>query len=238
MQGVVLAAGEGTRLRPLTADRPKGLVEVAGRPLLTHCFETLLDLGVDELVVVVGYRGDQVLDRYGDRFEGVPVSYTHQTERCGPAHALLQAAPHLAGDFLLLHGDNVCDANLRAVVECHRRTGADATLLVETVDRETATRTGVVEFDDDGRPAGLVEKPDDPPSTCALRGFTVGSPRLLDACRAIDPSATGEYELPAAVDLLLDSGGTVETVVLDGWCQNVNSPADVAAVERRLSGGE
>ncbi|KPN32337.1 UTP--glucose-1-phosphate uridylyltransferase AglF [Halolamina pelagica] len=70
MKAVVLAAGEGTRLRPLTEDKPKGMVEVDGKPILTHCFEQLVELGADELVVVVGYLKQNIIEHYGDEFEG------------------------------------------------------------------------------------------------------------------------------------------------------------------------
>lgn len=238
MYGVVPAAGEGTRLRPLTNDRPKALVEVAGTPLLTRCFETLLSLGVTELVVVVGYRGDDIVTHYGDRFRGVPVTYARQTEQRGLAHALATAEPHVDGAFLLLNGDNVCAANLGDVVSRHRETAADATLLVDEVSRAAATRTGVLSFDESGDVTGLVEKPDDPPSTTVPRGFFAFSPRIFDACRAVDPSPTGEYELTAAIDHLLSTGGRVELVDIDGWCVNVNTQADVATAERLLADAE
>jgi len=233
--GVVLAAGEGTRLRPLTAERPKGLVEVAGVPLLTRCFETLRSLGVDELIVVVGYRGDDVVSYYGDRFGELPITYASQAERKGSAHALATAGAHVDGDAVVMNGDNVCDATLSAVVSRHAETDADATLLVDEVSRERASRTGVVEFADDGGVVGLVEKPDDPPSTTVPRGLYAFSPRIFEVCRAVEPSPTGEYELTAAIDRLLAAGGRVETVPLDGWCVNVNTAADRRRAERRLA---
>ena len=235
MHGVVLAAGEGTRLRPLTATQPKGLVAVDGVPLLTHCFETLVSLGVDSLVVVVGYRGADIRACYGEDFRGVPIVYAEQAERDGLASALLTAEPHVTGSFLAMNGDNVCSANLDAVVETHRERDADATLLVEDVSRAAASRTGVLDFEGEEL-VGVVEKPDDPPSTTVPRGFFAFSPAIFDACRAIDPSPTGEYELTAAVDRLLRRGSTVETVPLDGWCVNVNTPDDVERAGRLLAG--
>jgi NDP-sugar pyrophosphorylase family protein len=94
MDAVIPAAGRGSRLVELTDDRPTGLVDVAGRPLLAHVFGTAVDAGADELVVIVGYEAGQIADRFGDAFEGVPITYVHQRERLGLRHAVLQAEPH------------------------------------------------------------------------------------------------------------------------------------------------
>jgi len=91
------AAGRGSRLGELTAERPKGLVDVAGRPLLAHVFETAVEAGADALVVIVGYEAGQIVDRFGDAFAGVPITYVHQRERLGLGHAVLQAEPHVDG---------------------------------------------------------------------------------------------------------------------------------------------
>lgn len=234
MKGVVPAAGEGTRLRPHTDDQPKGVVEVAGRPLLAHCFETLLELGVDGLVVVIGYRGDQIVDRFGDTFEGVPVEYVVQDEPVGLADAVRRAGEHIETDFLVCNGDNVFDADLTSLVETHRTAGADATLLIDEVSTDAAAETGVLRFDDDGELAGMVEKPVDPPSTRVSRGCYAFSPAVLHACHLVRPSSRGEYELADAIDLLLRAGRTVETVPLDGRCINVNTPDDLERAERLL----
>ncbi len=87
MDAVVLAAGEGTRLRPLTEDKPKGMVEVADQPLLTHCFDQVIDLGAEQLVVVVGYMKEKIIDHYGDEYRGVPITLPAQTEGAGPCVA-------------------------------------------------------------------------------------------------------------------------------------------------------
>jgi glucose-1-phosphate thymidylyltransferase len=234
MDAVVLAAGEGTRLRPLTEDRPKGLVDVAGRPLLSHCFDALVDIGVDELVVVVGYRKADIIDRYDDEYRGVPITYVHQREQLGLAHALRQAEPQVDDDFVMVNGDNVFRANLVSVVDQHREHDADATLLVEDVSEAEARTTGVAETTDDGELVSLVEKPDDPPSTLVQTGFFVFSPAVFHACHLVQPSDRGEYELTDAIDLLLRSDRVIETVELDGLRVNVNSESDIEAAERRL----
>lgn len=236
MQGVVLAAGEGTRLRPHTDAQPKALVTVAGQPLLSHGFEALIEAGVEELLVVVGYRGEEILSHYGDSFGDVPITYARQDEQRGTAHALLAAEPHIEDDFALLYGDNVYDADLAGVVEHHRETGADATALLDTVPPERAARGGVFELDENGDVTGLVEKPEEAPSTKVPRGFYVFSPRILHACHLVEPAATGEYELTDAVDLLVYTGAPVSVVDFEGWAVNVNTPADARRVEAYLSG--
>jgi NDP-sugar pyrophosphorylase family protein len=119
--GVVPAAGQGTRLRPLTADTPKGLVDVGGRPLLDHVFKTLLESGVDELVVVVGYRAGDIIDHFGESFAGCPITYVHQRERLGLGHAIAQTRPHVDGSFVVLNGDNVWTRQLRPSRRLTRR---------------------------------------------------------------------------------------------------------------------
>lgn len=234
MDGVVPAAGEGTRMRPLTADRPKGLVEVCGKPLLSHVFETLCEMGVTKLVVIVGYRGDQIRSHYGDEFEGIPISYVTQSSRLGLGHAVLQARSEVDGEFVLLNGDNVVRANTEQLLRRHRESDAAVSTLVETVSRERAREGGVFERDGDTI-TGLVEKPDTPPSTLVPRGIYVFSELIFPACELLTPSQTGEYELSAAVDLLLTAGHDLEAVPLSGWVHNVNSQQDLEAVEQKLS---
>ena len=233
VQVVVPAAGEGTRLRPLTVDRPKALVEIGEEPLLARVFDAVAPLDVSELVVVVGYRAGDVLDRFGESYAGTPIRYVHQRERRGLGHAVGLAEPHVEGDFLVVNGDNVIDADLRPVLAHHRETGASATLPVQPVDRETARGTGVVVVED-GRVRSVVEKPDDPPSRLALAGVFVLPPATFDALRRVAPSQRGEIELPDAIDRLVEAGHHVETVEFPGWRLNVNTPADVEAAARRF----
>jgi glucose-1-phosphate thymidylyltransferase len=234
MKAVLLAAGEGTRLRPLTEDRPKALVEVDGEPILTHCLEELADLGASEFVIVVGYRGEQIIERYGDEFEGVPVTYTYQREQLGLAHALLTVEEHVDDDFMLMLADNVFHANLDDVLARQRRDGADAAFLVETVPMEDASRYGVCVTNDRGEIVEVVEKPEEPPSNLVMTGFYTFTPAIFHACRLVRPSDRGEYELSDAIDLLVRSGRTIDAVVLDGWRIDVGYPEDRDEAERRL----
>jgi glucose-1-phosphate thymidylyltransferase len=232
MYGLVPAAGRGTRLRALTDDRPKPLVEVGGRPLLADVLETLAPHG-ESFVVVVGYRGDEIRERFGDRYDGSPITYVRQDDPAGLADAVRRAGPAVDGPVLQLNGDNVLRGNVGEVVATHRERDADATLLVQSVSPERAARGGVLEVED-GEVVDPVEKPADPPSRLATTGCFAFSPRIFEACRAVEPSPRGEYELTDAIRWLLDHGGTVETVRLDGWRVKVNEPADVDRAEAAL----
>ena len=237
MDAVVLAAGEGTRLRPLTEDKPKGMVEVADQPLLTHCFDQVIDLGAEQLVVVVGYMKEKIIDHYGDEYRGVPITYTHQREQKGLAHALLTAEEHVDDDFMLLLGDNIFQGNLKDVVTRHREQRADAAFLVEEVPWDEASRYGVCDTNKYGEIVDVIEKPDDPPSNLVMTGFYTFTPAIFHACHLVQPSDRGEYELSDAIDRLLDSGRTIDALRLDGWRVDVGYPEDRDRAEELLAGG-
>ncbi|MCD2204883.1 sugar nucleotidyltransferase [Halobacterium sp. KA-6] len=234
MNAVVLAAGEGTRLRPRTADRPRPLVEVTGKPILTYCFETLLDLGTEDVAVVVGHEKDKIIDHSGDSFQALDIQYAHQSERLGLAHAVLTAEPYVTSDFVVLNGDNIYSANLSEVVAQHTESDADITFPVQEVSAEAATKGAVCELDDDGAVTGLVEKPEDPPSQYVPTAFYILPPAIFPACHIIQPSERGEYELAAAIDLLIYSVYSVETHPFNGWKVNINTDADITRAEHLL----
>lgn len=236
MKAVIPAAGRGSRLQSLTDDQPKALVEVGGRPLIEHVFDSLIDLDIQEFIVVVGYLKEQIIDRYGAVYRGTPITYVPQPKLLGLAHALRQAEPYVDDHFVLMLGDNVFDANLDAVIDQHRSGNAAATVLVDRVPIEEASRYGVCTLDNADYVIDLVEKPEDPPSNVVMTGFYVISPTIFHACHLIQPSDRGEYELPDAVRLLLQTGRQIETVPLDGWRVDVGYPEDRDRAERLLQG--
>ncbi|EMA61302.1 UTP--glucose-1-phosphate uridylyltransferase [Halorubrum distributum JCM 13561] len=212
------------------------MVEVNGKPLITHCFDQLLDLGADELIVVVGYMKEKIIDHYGDEYAGVPITYTHQREQKGLAHALLTVEEHIDDDFMLILGDNIFQANLKDVVRRQREERADAAFLVEEVPWEEASRYGVCDTNQYGEITDVVEKPEDPPSNLVMTGFYTFSPAIFHACHLVQPSNRDEYEISDAVDLLIQSGRTIDAIGLDGWRIDVGYPEDRDEAERRLAG--
>ncbi|MCU4753671.1 sugar nucleotidyltransferase [Halobacteria archaeon AArc-curdl1] len=237
MKAVVLAGGKGTRLRPLTDDKPKGMVEVDEKPILTHCFDQLLELGADELVVVVGYLKERIIDHYGDEYEGVPIQYCHQREQKGLAHALLTVEEHIDDDFMLILGDNIFEANLADVVRRQREERADAAFLVEEVPWEEASRYGVCDTNAYGEITDVVEKPEEPPSNLVMTGFYTFTPAIFHACHLVQPSNRGEYEISEAIDLLIQSGRTIDAIGIEGWRIDVGYPEDRDEAEKRLQEG-
>jgi glucose-1-phosphate thymidylyltransferase len=234
MKAVVLAAGKGTRLRPLTDDKPKGMVEVDGQPILTHCFDQLVELNADELIVVVGYKKEHIIDHYGDEYRGVPITYSHQREQKGLAHALISVEEHIDDEFMLMLGDNVFDANLQDVVRRQREDRADAAFLVEEVPYDEADRYGVCVTNDYGEITEVVEKPDEPPSNLVMTGFYTFSPAIFPACHLVQPSNRGEYEISEAIDLLIRSGRTIDAIGIEGWRVDVGYPEDRDRAEALL----
>src|SRR6056297_454509 len=235
MQAVVLAAGKGTRLRPLTEDKPKVLVEVDVTPLIEDVMDNLIEVGATEFVLVVGYMKEKIIERYGDEYEGVPITYAHQREQLGLAHAILQAEPHIDDDFVLMLGDNVFRANLGDVINRQAEDRADAAFLVEEVPWEEASRYGVLDTNEYGEIVEVMEKPDDPPSNLVMTGFYTFTPAIFHACHLVQPSARGEFELSDAVDLLTQSGRTIDAIRMDGWRMDIGYPDDRERATERLS---
>jgi glucose-1-phosphate thymidylyltransferase len=211
------------------------MVEVAGKPILTHCFEQLVDLGATELLVVVGYRKENIISHYEDEFDGVPITYAHQREQNGLAHALLTVEEHIEDDFMLMLGDNIFRANLEDVLNRQREDRADAAFLVEEVPWEEASRYGVCDTNKYGEIVDVVEKPEDPPSNLVMTGFYTFTPAILHACHLVQPSNRGEYEISDAIDLLLKSGRTIDAIRMDGWRTDIGYPEDRDSAEARLN---
>lgn len=238
MKAVVLAAGEGTRIRPLTDEKPKPLVEIDGKPMLERCFDTIVDgcagtsRTVDSFVVVVGYKSDEITERYGGEYDGMSVVYAHQEERKGLAHALEQAESYVEDDFLLAHGDNVFAPSAHDDLRTVARSDADATLLLEELPEWKARNTAVVATRGD-RVVDIVERDENPPSTLSVVGFYSLPPAVFEACRRTEPSDRGERELGDALASLADERD-VRAVRLEGERINVNRPEDVERAERML----
>lgn len=165
MQCVILAAGKGTRLRPLTDHCPKPLVKVLGKTLLDHIV-LALPSAVDELIIVIGYKGEMIREYCGQMFHGRKVTYVEQVEQNGTAMALWLCKDLLHGRFLFMFADDIHGRQDIARVTSYSRA-------MLTMTSETPERFGVVVRNPDGTLAEMIEKPQHPPSNLVSTGVMV-----------------------------------------------------------------
>jgi len=207
MQTVILAAGQGTRMRPLTDRRPKPMLPVADRPLMAHTADAAVEAGASELLLVVGYEAAAVRSYFGDSYRGVPVTYAVQAEQRGTAHAVRAAREYLAGAFAVLNGDDIYDpASVERLFE-----GGPAVGTYEVADPRPY---GVFDIAG-GTVEGVVEKPADPPSNRVNVGAYVFPPEArgwLD----VEASERGEEEITDVLARVVDER-SVRAVDVDRW---------------------
>ncbi|OFX07416.1 MAG: hypothetical protein A2516_02580 [Alphaproteobacteria bacterium RIFOXYD12_FULL_60_8] len=157
LSAMILAGGLGTRLRPAVADRPKVMALVNGRPFLSYLLDQLVDAGVRDVVLCVGYLGDAVLEAFQDSYRGSKIRYSREDVPLGTGGALRHALKVVSGDaFLIMNGDSYCDLDLRAFVECHRDARAAASIALTRVD--DVRRYGSVTVDPHMRVLDFEEK--------------------------------------------------------------------------------
>ena len=234
MQTVILAAGEGTRMRPLTETVPKPMLPVADRPLCAHVADAAVAAGASELVFVVGYEADAVREHFGDAYRDVPVSYATQEEQLGTAHAVEQALEHLDGAFAVLNGDDIYH---RAAIEAL----FDGGPAVGAYTVEDPRPYGVFSLDGDAV-TGVVEKPEDPPSNRVNVGAYCFPAEAVEWVADVETSERGEYEITDAVERLV-AEREVRAVPVERWL-GVGRPWELLAanewklgeLDRRIDG--
>ncbi len=213
-QAVILAAGEGQRLRPFTVNRPKVMLAIAGKPILRYVVEALAKNGVREIVMVVGYRKDQIFDYFGagEQF-GVEITYIAQERQLGTAHALAQARGVIAEKFLILPGDNLIEADTIA-----RFVDVDPeAILVKKVDNPK--RYGVVDVAR-GQVKSITEKPEEAGSNIISTGIYAFSKEVF---HFIEP----ELDIPDTMNRMIAQGCSVTAVSTEGTWLDAAYPWDI-----------
>lgn len=190
MQAVILVAGKGTRMRPLTDDMPKPLIQVAGVPLIEHVLSFLPE-AIDEVILVLGYKGHMIEEHLGRHHQGRAMHYVWQHEQKGTAHALEQARHLLKDSFLLMYGDDIID---RESVE--RAIQHKSCLLA--YEHEDPRAFGVIVQNEDGTLRTIVEKPEHPPTNLVSAAGIVLHTDLFDYYR--DWPEGKEMCIPDALD--------------------------------------
>jgi mannose-1-phosphate guanylyltransferase len=158
MQALILAGGEGTRLRPLTYTVPKPVLPLAGRPHVAYVIDWLVRHGVDDVIVSCGFLAEGMRKGIAELEPGVRIRYAEEPDPRGTAGAIRYAEEMLADRFLVLNGDVLCDLDLSALIAQHERTGAQATIALYPV--EDPTGYGLVHRREDGEITEFLEKPE------------------------------------------------------------------------------
>ncbi|MDP7409544.1 MAG: sugar phosphate nucleotidyltransferase [Dehalococcoidales bacterium] len=213
-KAVILAAGEGQRLRPFTVTKPKAMLSIAGKPILQYVAEALAQNGIREIIIVVGYHREQVFDYLGTGEQlGINITYVTQERQLGTAHALAQAKNVVDGEFLILPGDNLIDADTIAqFVATHSNA-----VLVKTV--EDPSRYGVV-LTDNGLVKNIIEKPREAESNIINTGIYSFTPDFFDC---IDD----RLDIPDVLNNMLAKGKSFQAQETEGTWLDVVYPWDI-----------
>ncbi|MBN2015020.1 MAG: NTP transferase domain-containing protein [Candidatus Altiarchaeota archaeon] len=204
MDAVILAAGEGTRLRPLTSTRPKPMLPVAGKPILEWDLEALAESGFKKAYLIVGYRKEKIEEYFGKRFKKLRLEYVIQREQLGTAHAISMVRDKVKDDFLVMNGDLITSKELiRDLVENHGKNKAEASLCLVKV--KNPREFGIVKLTGK-KVEEIKEKPEKPESDLANAGIYVFTKSVFDAIDGIEKSKRLEYEITDAIKIMIKEG--------------------------------
>lgn len=234
-KAVLLAAGRGTRMREMTADIPKPMLEVRGKPVLQHIVQGLRDAGVSEFLIIVGYRADAVQNFFGDgsRYK-IAIQYATQTVQDGTGRVVELAKNFVANDpFILGYGDIlVAPENYKRVADLPN----DIEALVSVTRGEDVSKGGAVFVNEQMDLLDLREKPKpgEPTSPWYNAGLYAFQPSIFDFTAKLKPSPRGEYELTDAIRELAQSRKRVKALELSGNWADVRDPETLAKLNQSM----
>ena len=224
MKAVILAGGEGKRLKIVTGETPKPMVELLGAPVMERIVHLLRQNGFTELCAALCYRPESIQEHFGSGEQfGVRMEYRVQPEPIGTAGSVLQCRDFYGDeDFLVMSGDAMCDFDLRGLYERHRESGAAVTMALH--ENPEPLRYGLVLLDRNSRVRHFVEKPDWPQVVTNLvsTGIYVISPRAMGYVPEGQPFDFAKHLFP----LLLHSGETILGVPMEGYWTDIGTPRD------------
>ena len=234
MKAVVLAAGEGVRLQPVTLTRPKHLIKVGGKPILEHCLKALKACRVSEILIVVHFMADAIHNYLGDGEKfGLKIKYIEQKKVLGTGNAVSVAEPFVEDDFLLVYGDLLFTADaVKKVIGLHKKEKPAMTMAVVPVEKPEDY--GIIDLDE-SNVKRIIEKPirKEAPTNLANAGIYVFSTEIFEKVRETSASARGEWEITDAISLLLRDGKPVlaARVSREDWV-DVGRPWDLLEANR------
>ncbi|MFN2237078.1 MAG: sugar phosphate nucleotidyltransferase [Anaerolineales bacterium] len=219
MQAVILAAGRGTRLYPITATRTKAMCPVAGKPIVERVMDTLVGNGISDFVLVISPDDSDITEYFSLKSTiDANIQFVQQTQQLGMGHALLQAAPYINDDFILSSCDNLVEENsISQMLQMWAGVPSpNGILALLRVGPDEIVRMGVVEIDNNQKIIRIIEKPtlEEAPSDIGSVPIYLFSHKLVEYLAKIQPSSRGEYELQDAVQDLIKKDGNVYGLML------------------------
>lgn len=233
MKSIILCAGKGTRLRPLTHTSAKHLIPIANKSGLLYVIEAIRDCEIKDIGIVVGETGMDIQEEMGNGSKyGVDISYIEQKEALGLAHAVKVSRDFLGeDDFLMYLGDNLLKNGIDVYRKKFKEENYNAFILLTEVDNPRAF--GVAEVKN-GQVVRVVEKPKVPVSNLALIGVYFFDKNVHKAIDNIKPSGRGELEITDAIQWLIDNGYKVGAEIVKGWWKDTGKPADILEANRLI----
>ena len=223
MKAVILTAGQGTRLRPVTLTMPKSLVPVANRWLIAYAIDVLKLAGLNDIGIVVNSMASPIVTLLRDgKSLDVNIEYIVQEKQKGLAHAI-GLCQDFVGDapFTVFLGDNIFQDKMTGLLTSFAESSAEAKIVLGEVP--DPTRFGIAEIEQ-GQIVRVVEKPQNPPSNLAITGVYLFRKSIFDAISRIKPSGRNELEITDAIQVLVSDGFPVTSYELDGWWIDAGKP--------------
>jgi glucose-1-phosphate thymidylyltransferase len=230
---VIPAAGRSTRMLTMTRDRPKALLEVDGIPLITHLLDRLGAV-VTDACIVVAPDGVEPLGRLGDRYGHLNLHYVIQPRATGVADAVSRSSSLVRGPFLVVMGDCYYDRTLTGFIDRWKGVDAAGAILVEPADAAGGQPMGLVRLTE-GRIAEIFKAKWTGDTDWRVCGAYLFPESYFAAAASTPPSDSGEHELEDVVTRLMKDGTSFSAIRYGGWRRNINTPDDLAAVERRIA---
>lgn len=237
MKAVIPLAGKGTRLRPHTYLTPKPLLKVGGKPVMSYILDDLQELGIEEIVFVIGYLGDVIKEFMASEYPNIRPEYVVQEVQDGTAGAVKLAEPFVDDEVLILFVDTLFDADLSMA----KRLDPTWSGVIWAKEVEDYQRFGVIVTDEDSAMTRIVEKPSEPISRLANIGlYYIRDHRLLfegiDKTLASAPGPSGEFYLTDAFQYMVDRGSRLLAAPVAGW-YDCGKPETLLETNLHLLGG-
>jgi bifunctional UDP-N-acetylglucosamine pyrophosphorylase/glucosamine-1-phosphate N-acetyltransferase len=231
MKAVILAAGKGSRMQPLTQNRPKVMLPIANKPIIEHLISEVIAAGIDKFIFVVGYYGDQIKEYFSNGNNwNISIEYTTQHQQLGTADAIKAVKPLVKDAFLVINGDVIIGAKeIAKIINV-----ADNSIGIKEVN--DARGLGVVEISD-SKIKRIYEKYENPPTKIANVGIYRFKENVFDILDNTPKTIRGEHEIPDTIQLMINQGKTINGCYINDWLE-CSYPWDLLAANKARMGDE